>query len=69
MFYFMDETDREPDDPTQQEILERCEAIRKENRKNGLRLRPATNEQSVAKLLREVHKSPVYIPYKRFYDW
>ncbi len=69
MFYFMDETDREPGDPTQQEILERCEAIRKENSKNGLKLRPETTEQSAAKLLRDVCKSPMYIPYKRFYDW
>mgnify|MGYP005992935665 CR=1 FL=1 len=67
MFYFMDETDRQPDDPTQQEILERCNAIRKENRKNGLKLRPATNEQSVAKLLRDVYSLP--ITYLRFYDW
>jgi pentose-5-phosphate-3-epimerase len=63
----MDETDRQPDDPTQQEILERCNAIRKENRKNGLKLRPATNEQSVAKLLRDVYSLP--ITYLRFYDW
>ena len=69
MFYFMDETDREPGDPTQQEILDRCEAIRKENFKNGLKLRPETTEQSAAKLLRDVCKSPMYIPYKRFYDW
>jgi pentose-5-phosphate-3-epimerase len=67
LFYFMDETDRQPDDPTQQEILERCNAIRKENRKNGLKLRPATNEQSVAKLLRDVYSLP--ITYLRFYDW
>lgn len=69
MFYAMDETDREPGDPTQQEIMERCEAIRKENRRKGLKLRPETQQRATAKLLTDVYKSPVYIPYKRYFDW
>ena len=67
MFYFMDESDRQDDDPTQQEILERCTQIRKENRERGLKLRPETTEQGVAKLLMDVYSLP--ITYLRFYDW
>jgi pentose-5-phosphate-3-epimerase len=67
VFYFMDESDRQDDDPTQQEILERCTQIRKENRERGLKLRPETTEQGVAKLLTDVYSLP--ITYLRFYDW
>ena len=63
----MDESDRQDDDPTQQEILERCTQIRKENKKRGLKLRPETTEQGVAKLLQNVYSLP--ITYLRFYDW
>ena len=69
MFYFMDEEDREPGDPTQQEILERCEAIRKEKQNWYVDYDPSSFERGVAKLLTDIYKSPVYIPYKRFYDW
>ena len=67
MFYAMDESDRQPDDPTQQEIMERCHQIRREARRKGLKLRPETQQQATSKLLQNVYSLP--ITYLRFYDW
>ena len=68
MYDFTDE-DRTEEDPTREQIIERCKAIRKEKQNWYVDYDPSSFERGVAKLLTDVYKSPVYIPYKRYFDW
>ena len=68
MYDFTDE-DRTEDDPTREQIIERCKAIRKENIKNREQLDPQSFERGMSRLLTHIYQSPVYIPHLRFYDW
>ena len=61
--------DRKQDDPTREQIIERCKAIRKEKQNWYVDYDPRSFERGAAKLLTDVYQSPVYIPYKRFFDW
>ena len=66
MYDFTDE-DRSQDDPTREQIIERCKAIRKEKQNWYVDYDPSSFERGVAKLLQDVHSLP--ITYLRFYDW
>ena len=66
MYDFTDE-DRRQDDPTREQIIERCKAIRKEKQNWYVDYDPSSFERGVAKLLQDVHSLP--ITYLRFYDW
>ena len=66
MYDFTDE-DRRQDDPTREQIIERCKAIRKEKQNAYDVYDPSSFERGVAKLLQDVHSLP--ITYLRFYDW
>ena len=66
MYDFTDE-DRRQDDPTREQIIERCKAIRKEKQNDYTSYDPSSFERGVAKLLQDVHSLP--ITYLRFYDW
>ena len=66
MYDFTDE-DRRQDDPTREQIIERCKAIRKEKQNWYVDYDPSSFERGVAKLLQDVHSLP--ITHLRFYDW
>ena len=66
MYDFTDE-DRRQDDPTREQIIERCKEIRKEKQNWYVDYDPSSFERGVAKLLQDVHSLP--ITYLRFYDW
>ena len=68
MYDFKDD-DRGQDDPTREQIIERCKAIRKENLQNRQQMEPQSFERGMSRLLTDVYQSPVYIPHLRFYDW
>lgn len=68
MYNFTDE-DRTNEDPTRQQIIDRCKAIRKEHLENRKNIPPQSFDRGMSKLLTDVYQSPCYIPYLRFYDW